>query len=144
MQAPSAVQTDYGTLLHSYSHIFYYTLHGHSFSGVSLLVQDSEIAESQGIASPKQDDTAARVSDHLQAPQDARRRASTGSSPISETGSTGTLDSVGQLGFSQQSVQSNGMRSYFLNLKNVTKCGSLAAELVTVLLNEAVNTCNYF
>ena len=72
--------------------IFYYTLHDHFFSGVSLLVQDSEIAESQGIASPKQDDTPARVSDHLQAPQDARRRASTGSSPISEAGSTGTLD----------------------------------------------------
>ena len=32
----------------------------------------------------------------------------------------------------------------FKNVKNVTKCGSLAAELpvVTVLLNEAVN--NYF
>ena len=96
--------------------IFYYTLHDHFFSGVSLLVQDSEIAESQGIASPKQDDTSARVSDHLQAPQDARRRASTGSSPISEAGSTGTLDSVGQLGFSQQSVQSNGtcMHSYYI------------------------------
>ena len=101
------------------------------FSGVSLLVQDSEIAESQGIASPKQDDTPARVSDHLQAPQDARRRASTGSSPISEAGSTGTLDSVGQLGFSQQSVQSNGtcMHSYYLNVKKCyNKCGSLAAE----------------
>ena len=92
--------------------IFYYTLYDHFFSGVSLLVQDSEIAESQGIASPKQGDTPARVSDHLQAPQDARRRASTGSSPISEAGSTGTLDSVGQLGFSQQSVQSIGMHSY--------------------------------
>ena len=104
-----------------YSHIFYYTLHGHSFSGLSLLVQDSEIAQSQGIASPKQDDTSALVSDHLQAPQDARRRASTGSSPISEAGSTGTLDSVGQLGFSQQSVQSNGMHSYFLNVKKCYK-----------------------
>ena len=113
-----------------YSHIFYYTLHDHFFSGVSLLVQDSEIAESQGIASPKQDDTPARVSDHLQAPQDARRRASTGSSPISEAGSTGTLDSVGQLGFSQQSVQSNGMHSYILLKcqKMLQKCGSLAAE----------------
>ena len=113
-----------------YSHIFYYTVHDHFFSGVSLLVQDSEIAESQGIASPKQDDTSARVSDHLQAPQDARRRASTGSSPISEAGSTGTLDSVGQLGFSQQSVQSNGMHSYILLKcqKMLQKCGSLAAE----------------
>ena len=110
-----------------YSHIFYYTLHDHFFSGVSLLVQDSEIAESQGIASPKQDDTPARVSDHLQAPQDARRRASTGSSPISEAGSTGTLDSVGQLGFSQQSVQSNGMHSYFFNVKKCYKMWKLSS-----------------
>ena len=109
--------------------IFYYTLHDHFFSGVSLLVQDSEIAESQGIASPKQDDTPARVSDHLQAPQDARRRASTGSSPISEAGSTGTLDSVGQLGFSQQSVQSNGtcMHSYYLNVKKCYKMWKLSS-----------------
>ena len=107
--------------------IFYYTLHDHFFSGVSLLVQDSEIAESQGIASPKQDDTPARVSDHLQAPQDARRRASTGSSPISEAGSTGTLDSVGQLGFSQQSVQSNGMHSYFFNVKKCYKMWKLSS-----------------
>ena len=101
---------------YSHDYLLLYTLHDHFFSGVSLLVQDSEIAESQGIASPKQDDTSARASDHLQAPQDARRRASTGSSPISEAGSTGTLDSVGQLGFSQQSVQSNGtcMHSYYI------------------------------
>ena len=119
-----------------YSHIFYYTLHDHFSSGVSLLVQDSEIAESQGIVSPKQDETPARVSDHLQAPQDARRRASTGSSPISEAGSTGTLDSVGQLGFSQQSVQSNGMHSYVLiNVKKCYEiCGSLAAELQYCLI----------
>lgn len=80
------------------------------FAGVSLLIQDSEIAESLGISSPKQVDSSVRVADRLQAPQDHRRRASTGSSTISETGSTGTeVDSVGQLGFNQQPFQSYGM-----------------------------------
>ena len=84
---------------------------GHSPLGVSLLIQDSEIAESQGITFPKQADAPAKVSDHLQAPQDHRRRASTGSSTISETGSTGTneVEGVGQLGYNQQPVQSYGM-----------------------------------
>lgn len=60
--------------------------------GVSLFIQDSEIAESQGIFSPKQDD--APVSAGVQDPQETRRRASTGSSTISDAGSE--IDGFGQ------------------------------------------------
>ena len=54
-------------------------------AGVSLLIQDSEIAESQGISAPRQDDDSVKTG--VNAPQGNRRRASTGSSTISETGS---------------------------------------------------------
>lgn len=60
--------------------------------GVSLLIQDSEIPESQGISAPRQDDDPVKTGVH--APQESRRRASTGSSTISETGSE--IDGYGQ------------------------------------------------
>ena len=60
--------------------------------GVSLLIQDSEIPESQGISAPRQDDDPVKTG--VPAPQENRRRASTGSSTISETGSE--IDGYGQ------------------------------------------------
>ncbi|KAL9952137.1 hypothetical protein ACROYT_G039347 [Oculina patagonica] len=61
--------------------------------GVSLLIQDSEIAESLGVSSPKQTETPVMVSSQLQTSQDNRRRASTGSSTVSDGGSTSEVDS---------------------------------------------------
>lgn len=55
-------------------------------AGVSLLIQDSEIAESQGISAPRKDDDSVKTGVH-DALQGNRRRASTGSSTISEAGS---------------------------------------------------------
>lgn len=58
-----------------------------------LLIQDSEIAESLGVSSPKETDPPVRVSEQLQSSQDSRRRASTGSSTVSDAGSTNEVDS---------------------------------------------------
>ena len=49
------------------------------------------------------------MADHLRAPQGNRRRASTGSSAVSETGSTVEVDSAGNRVYNQQPFQSYGM-----------------------------------
>ena len=77
--------------------------------GVSLLIQDSEIAESLGVSSPKQAETPVRASDRLQASQDNRRRASTGSSTVSDTGSTGEMDNDNRIQYNHSFNKSYGM-----------------------------------
>lgn len=90
--------------------------------GVSLLIQDSEFAESQGISSPRQADAPVSVADRLQAPQGNRRRASTGSSAVSETGSTVEVDSAGNHVYNQQPFQSydlSTVRGLFVQLTHL-------------------------
>jgi len=60
---------------------------------VSLLIQDSEIAVTLGVSSPKETDPLVRVNDQLQPSQDSRRRTSTGGSSVSDAGSTNEVDS---------------------------------------------------
>lgn len=77
--------------------------------GVSLLIQDSEIGESLGVSSPKQTETPVMVNSQLQTSQDNRRRASTGSSSVSEVGSTGEVDSDSRIQFNHSFNKSYGM-----------------------------------
>ena len=115
-------------------------------AGVSLFIQDSEIAESQGIFSPKQDD--APVSAGVQDPQETRRRASTGSSTISDAGSE--IDGFGQ------PLQSYGMWfvyvvSSLLNSNTLPSVDKLIFDLqnaniflLFLLQNLAVHVCHTF
>lgn len=77
--------------------------------GVSLLIQDSEIAETLGVSSPKQTDPLVRVSDRLQASQDNRRRASTGSSTVSDAGSANEVDSDSRIQYDHSFNKSYGI-----------------------------------
>lgn len=77
------------------------------FTGMSLLIQDSETAESLGISSPKMDSVSHGV-ERPQASQENRRRASTGSSSVSETGSTSEVDSGSRIQYSQPFNKSYG------------------------------------
>lgn len=79
--------------------------------GVSLLIQDSEIAESLGVSSPKQTEKPVMVNSQLQTSQDNRRRASTGSSSVSEVGSTSEVDSDSRMQFNHSFNKSYGMCS---------------------------------
>ena len=80
------------------------------FAGVSLLIQDSEIAESLGVTVPMPSVVpSSRVDGQSQASQENRRRASTGSSTISDTGSSNEVDSGGRMGFNHQPFQCYGM-----------------------------------
>ena len=79
--------------------------------GVSLLIQDSEIAETLGVSSPKQTDSTVRVSDQLQPSQDSRRRASTGSSSVSDAGSANEVDSDSRVQYNHSFNKSYGMHS---------------------------------
>lgn len=79
--------------------------------GVSLLIQDSEIAETLGVSSPKQTDPLVRVSDRLQASQDNRRRASTGSSTVSDAGSANEVDSDSRIQYDHSFDKSYGMHT---------------------------------
>lgn len=74
---------------------------------MSLLIQDSETAESLGISSPKMDSVSHGV-ERPQASQENRRRASTGSSSVSETGSTSEVDSGSRIQYSQPFNKSYG------------------------------------
>lgn len=80
-------------------------------TGVSLLIQDSEIAESLGISSPKVPPVS-RGSDRLQSSQDHRRRASTGSSSVSDAGSTSEVDSDSRIQYNQSFNKSYGVCTY--------------------------------
>ena len=77
--------------------------------GVSLLIQDSEIAETLGVSSPKQTDSPVTVSDRLQSSQDNRRRASTGSSTVSDAGSTNEVDNDSRIQYDHSFNKSLGM-----------------------------------
>ena len=77
------------------------------FTGMSLLIQDSETAESLGISSPKMDSVSHGV-ERPQASQENRRRASTGSSSVSETGSASEVDSGSRIQYSQPFNKSYG------------------------------------
>lgn len=77
------------------------------FTGMSLLIQDSETAESLGISSPKMDSVSHGV-ERPQASQENRRRASTGSSSVSETGSASEVDSGSRIQYSQPFSKSYG------------------------------------
>lgn len=91
------------------SHIF--LTGSYPLVGASLLIQDSEIAESLGVSSPKQTDPPVRVNDRLQPSQDNRRRASTGSSTVSDAGSTNEVDSDSRIQYDHSLNKSYGMHS---------------------------------
>ena len=78
---------------------------------MSLLIQDSETAESLGISSPKIDSVSHGV-ERPQASQENRRRASTGSSSVSETGSTSEVDSGSRIQYGQPFNKSYGTCRY--------------------------------
>lgn len=78
---------------------------------MSLLIQDSETAESLGISFPKIDSVSHGV-ERPQASQENRRRASTGSSSVSETGSTSEVDSGSRIQYGQPFNKSYGTCRY--------------------------------
>ena len=84
---------------------------------MSLLIQDSEIAETLGVSSPKQTDSPVRVSDQLQSSQDNRRRASTGSSTVSDAGSTNEVDSDSRIQYGHSFNKSFGMHTSIISLQ---------------------------
>lgn len=90
--------------------------------GVSLLIQDSEIAESLGVSSPKQSDTPVMMSPQLQTSQDNRRRASTGSSSVSEVGSVSEVEGDSRIQFNRSFNKSYGMYNRQIHPLLMSKC----------------------
>ena len=78
---------------------------------MSLLIQDSEFAETLGVSSPEQTDPLVRMNDRLQPSEDKRRRASTGSSSVSDTGSTNEVDSDSRIQYDHSFNKSYGMHA---------------------------------
>ena len=99
------------TIIPYSAYVAYFLMGSCPLVGVSLLIQDSEIAETFGVSSPKQTEPPVRVSDQLQSSQDNRRRASTGSSSVSDAGSTNEVDNDSRIQYDHSFNKSYGMHT---------------------------------